>query len=350
MERESDEASPAASGFRWPAEWETHRATWLAWPHNPETWPGMLERAEAAFAEIVLALCELEMIEILVGDERTEGRARERLAARGVPDRRVVFRRISTDDSWLRDTGPVFLSRGPELAGIDFQFDAWGGKYPPWERDGAVGRAVAEAAGARVFDAPFVLEGGSIDGDGQGTVLTTESCLLESRPEAGRDRARMEGRLADFLGARSVVWLSGAVAGDDTDGHIDDLARFAAPGIVVAGREANESDANYRALEENLEKLASAEDAAGRRFEVVPLPMPSPVWEGGVRCPASYLNFYIANGAVLVPTFDVPEDERAIGILAELFPTREMIPIPARPLIVGFGAVHCLTQQEPAVT
>jgi agmatine deiminase len=360
---DSDGSSPAAKGlrgpagfrrpapgdFRWPAEWEPHRATWLAWPHNPETWPGALREADAVFGDIAAALAQSEALEILVPDAEVEERARAQLQRAGAPVARIRFHPVPTDDSWIRDTGPIFLTGASGLAAVDFRFDAWGGKYPPWERDDAVGAEVARRAGAELFSASFVLEGGSIDGDGEGTLLTTESCLLEARKEPERDRGMMEERLAAYLGASQVIWLTGEVVGDDTDGHVDDLARFVAPGLVVAGREANPKDPNHGPLEENLSRLARARDARGRPLEIVELPMPSPVLVNGERCPASYLNFYVANQRVLVPTFDVPEDARALAILSELFDGREIAAIPARTLVMGFGAIHCLTQQEPLV-
>ena len=283
--------SPAAEGYRWPAEWETHRATWLAWPHNEETWPGALGEAETAFAEIALALCDAEQLEILVPDERIAERADARLRRAGVPPAAVQLHTVPTDDSWIRDTGPIFLTGPDGLAAADFRFDAWGGKYPPWERDAAVAAAVAARTGARVFPAPFVLEGGAIDGDGRGTLLSTESCLLESRPEPGRDRAAMEERLAHYLGADRVIWLTGEVVGDDTDGHIDDLARFVAPGSVVAGREDDPSDPNRAPLEENYARLVRARDASGRPLEVTALPMPRPVASGGGPLPGELPQF-----------------------------------------------------------
>lgn len=349
MGEDSTASAPAAEGFRWPAEWEAHRATWLAWPHNAETWPGVLPEAEKAFGAIALALGEVEALEILVPDARIEERARSTLRRAGLAEASFRFHTVPTDDSWIRDTGPIFLTGSSGLAAADFRFDAWGEKYPPWESDDRVGEEVARRAGAALFSASFVLEGGSIDGDGQGTLLTTESCLLEARKEPERDRATMEARLAAYLGISQVIWLTGEVVGDDTDGHVDDLARFVAPGRVVAGRETNPHDPNHAPLEENLSRLARARDARGRSFEVVELPMPSPVVAGGQRCPASYLNFYVANGRVLVPTFGVPEDERALAVLASLYDDREVVAIPARTLVMGFGAIHCLTQQEPRV-
>jgi len=347
----------AEEATRWPAEWEPHAATWLAWPHNPGTWPGHLPAATAEFAGIVAALQHhaRERVEILVADAAREARARETLAARGADPDAVGFHRIPTDDAWLRDTGPLFVERAgapgdaaaPRRVALAFGFDAWGGKYPPWDRDDAVGAAMAREAGVPCESPGFVLEGGSVDGDGRGTLLTTESCLLHpNRERPPRTRARMEERLARWLGARRVVWLERGIAGDDTDGHIDDVARFVAPGVVVAARAEAGPDAPL--LAENARRLCEAHDANGERLRVVELPMPPTHRVGGDLCPASYANFYLANGAALVPVFDAPSDARALAVLRELLPDREVVGVPCRHLVLGLGAIHCLSQQEPA--
>jgi agmatine deiminase len=343
-------------GFRWPAEWEPHEATWLSWPHNPETWPGCVPAAELEYCEIVRSLAPRERVRISVADARMEEAVRRTLAGAGVADTGVEFYHHPTNDAWVRDHGPIFavrdLGAARERIALDFGFDAWGGKYPPYDADDAIPARVAAALGVRRLEPGFVLEGGSIDGDGAGTVLTTETCLLtETRRKPGepeRTVPEMERRLAAWLGARRVVWLGGEVAGDDTDGHVDDLARFAAHGVVVACTEPDRSDPNAAPLADNLRRLRAARDASGGTFEVVELPMPPPVVWRGERCPASYANFYLANGVALVPVFGAREDERALAVLRELWPGREVVPLPARHLVVGLGAVHCLTQQEPA--
>lgn len=345
-------ASPASLGYRWPAEWEPHAATWLTWPHNPETWPGRIERVEGAFREIVRGLAGREEVRINVADEAMEKRVRRVLA--GAADTGVRFFHIESDDAWVRDHGPLFVTRegDPAMAVVDFGFDAWGRKYPPWDRDAAVARRCAEALGVPRFATPFVLEPGSIDGDGRGTVLTTESCLLNANRladgEPPRTRERAELELQQMLGARQVVWLGDGIVGDDTDGHVDDFARFVGPGRVVCAQEPDAADTNHRPLAEALRRLRASRDATGRVLEVVPLPMPPPVVEGGDRCPASYANFYLANGVVLVPTFGAPSDERAMAILGECLEGRDVVPIGARDLVVGLGTIHCLTQQVPA--
>lgn len=355
---------PARDGYRWPAEWEEHAATWLSWPHNLETWPGRLPAVEDAFCEIVRVLCQRESVRINVCDEAMREHVQDKLARAGIAaEQAIEFFEIPTDDAWVRDHGPILLGRDPAAewdyeieahdlapALADFRFDAWGGKYPPWDRDDAVPRRIAERLGFRRYAADFVLEGGSIDGNGRGAILTTESCLLHpNRSADGRARTRgeIEQRLADWLGATRVLWLPGGIAGDDTDGHVDDVARFVTTNRIMACIEEDPDDENYAPLRENFDRLRDFRDATGRPFEIVPLPMPPPVVVDGARCPASYANFYLANGVALMPTFASETDDRALSILRECLPGREVVGIPSRDLVVGLGAVHCLTQQEP---
>jgi agmatine deiminase len=344
--------TPAALGLRWPAEWERHAATWLVWPHNPETWPGRLEQARAAYAVFVRELHERETVRLLVRDAQAEAGAARALARAGVDVARVELHRVPTDDAWIRDTGPIFLVRdgpaGRERVLADFRFDSWGGKYPPYDLDDAVPRAVERALGLARLEAGFVLEGGSVDGDGDGTLLTTASCLLNPNREKGRRREQMERRLAEWLGARQVVWLGDGILGDDTDGHVDDIARFVAPGTVVAAVEEDAVDPNHGPLAENLRRLRAARDRHGKPLAVATLPMPPAVLVDGLRCPASYANFYLANGCALVPTFGVAQDRRALAVLRELLPQRDVVGVPSRDLVQGLGALHCLSQQEPA--
>jgi agmatine deiminase len=305
------------------------------------------------FAFMVEVLHARERVCINVADEAMEARVRRRLAARGIDEARVGFLHAPTDDAWVRDHGPIFVRRDSdgEVALVDFDFDAWGGKYPPWERDDDVPRRAAEALGMRRFRGGAVLEGGSIDGDGEGAVLTTESCLLNPNRGKGRPRTResMEALLRDTLAAREVLWLGDGIAGDDTDGHVDDFARFVAPGVVVVALEADPASPNHAPLRENQRRLRELRDARGRRLEQVAIPMPPPLVVAGQPCPASYANFYLANGVALVPTFGAPSDERALAILREgLGAGREVVGVPAADLVVGLGAVHCLTQQQPA--
>jgi agmatine deiminase len=342
--------TPLQLGYRWPAEWERHRATWLSWPHNVETWPDCLPAVRATFAKFVRALAPHEAVEIGVAGDAMEEIARNAIRAAGAdPDRNVRFHRYPTTDAWCRDHGPIFVvKQDGSRALCDFQFDNWGRKYPGWELDDAVPRHVEKILGLPRFSSEVVLEGGGIDGDGQGTVLTTESCLLNPNRGSGRTRDAMERVLAEFLGARHVIWLGDGIEGDDTDGHVDDIARFVANGVVVAARCDDASDANFAPLAENRRRLASAHDVRGRALTVVDLPMPPRIEVAGHRSPASYANFYLANGVALVPVFEAKSDARALAILREVLPDREIVAIPCTELVSGFGAIHCVTQQEPA--
>jgi agmatine deiminase len=338
-----------------PAEWEPHRATWIAWPHHRPDWPGRFAPIPWCFGEIVRALTRGEKVAILIRDAAAEKGASHLLKRLQIDLGRVEFHRIVTDRSWMRDTGPIFVHQADgSVAATVWRFNGWA-KYPNHRRDARVGAAVAKVAGtfARTITVEgrrFVLEGGAIDVDGEGTLLATEECLLSSEQERnpGLSRAQTESALADGLGARKVIWLGRGIVGDDTHGHIDDVCRFVAPGVVVLCSEDDPRDANHELLAENRERLQGARDAAGRKLEVVALPMPSPVVFDGLRLPASYANFYVANGRVLVPVFNDPRDRLALGLLAELLPDREVTPIYCGDLIWGLGTIHCMTQQEPS--
>jgi agmatine deiminase len=300
----------------------------------------------------VRALSGRERVRLLVRDAAMEAEARRALAQGGVgADAQVELHRVPTNDSWLRDSGPIFLVRGEgahrERALADFRFDSWGGKYPPCDLDDAVPARIEPILALPRFAAGFVLEGGSVDGNGRGSVLTTESCLLNPNRERGRTREQMEQRLAAWLGATHVLWLEDGIAGDDTDGHIDDLARFVDASTVVAVVEEDPADANHAPLAANLRRLRSMRDQDGKPLAVVPLPMPPEHVVAGQRCPASYANFYLANGCALVPSFGVPQDERALAVLREVLPGRDVIAVPCGDLVLGLGAIHCLSQQEP---
>lgn len=353
------EQGAATLGYRWPAEWEPHTATWLTWPHNRETWPGRLEAVERAFSEIVRVLSCHEIVRINVSSDAMEERVRILLGSRGLGENaQVEYAKIESDDAWVRDHGSIFVV-GPgsdeqgELAALNFGFNAWGGKYPPWDRDQAIGQNMAKHLAVKAFTESWILEGGSIDGNGLGAILTTKSCLLNSNRNPGPDGGppsieEVERRLAKSLGAQRVHWLADGIVSDDTDGHIDDIARFVASDRIVAAVERNTGDANHELLKANWAALKELRDGRGQRYELVELPMPPPIVVEGQRCPASYANFYIANNVVLVPTFDVPSDSLALEILGECLPMREVVGIPSRDLVVGLGSVHCLTQQEPS--
>ena len=382
VDRASHLATPAAQGYRMPAEWEPHAATWLAWPHNPTDWPGKLEPIHWVYGEIVRKLTVGETVRLLVHSPHIERKAREVLKRARVNLKRVEFLRWPTNRGWTRDCGPIFVTRARrEKAILRFRFNAWA-RYPDWRLDNQVPERAAKkyrypllpifrphvgagltrpfgslesALHGRRKAAPtkelFALEGGAIDVNGRGTVITTEECLLDKKVQVrnpGLTRAQIEQSLRDALGVSNVLWLGHGIAGDDTHGHVDDLCRFVNRHTVVLCREKNPRDKNYRVLEENWERIRSLRLEDGSRIDAVPLPMPAPLMFDGLRLPASYANFYIANGVVVVPTFNDPADRIALGTLAELFPGRAVVGIHAVDLVWGFGTLHCLTQQEPA--
>jgi len=344
--------TPRQLGYRMPAEWEPHEATWLAWPHNLETWPDQLESVKEVWTQMLRFLSRAERVRLLVNDEKAQAEATWRLRDAGAVMERLSFLRIPTVDVWIRDYGPTFVTRnGAEgtLALNDWIFNAWGRKYESYVEDDRVAKEIAQLLRVPVFDPGIVLEGGSIDVNGCGTCLTTEQCLLNPNRNPELGRSEIERTLRDYLGVEHIVWLGEGIAGDDTDGHIDDIARFVDPTTVVCAVEENSRDENYALLQDGYERLRSATDQQGRRLSVVPLPLPGLVAHQGSRLPASYANFYIANGSVLVPTYGDPNDRIALGILGDLFPGREVIGIPCAPLVGGLGAIHCVTQQEPAL-
>ncbi len=337
--------------FRMPAEWEPHAATWLAWPHRRSDWPGKFGPVQWVYAEIVRVIAESERVGVVVQNAGQRAEAERVLTANGVDLSRLDFVQHPTDRGWLRDAGPIFAvdAAGQKLA-LDFAFTAWA-KYDDYALDDGLPASIARFRGVPAVQPiangkRIVLEGGSIDVNGAGRIRTTEECLLSQVQERnpGLDRAGYERLFAEYLGATETVWLGNGIAGDDTHGHVDDLARFVSGDTVVLASERDESDANYAALRDNRERLAS------HKLSVVELPMPRPVVFRGTRLPASYANFLITNGGVLVPTFNDPADRVALGILGELFPGREVVGIACRDLVWGLGAVHCMTQQEPVAS
>jgi agmatine deiminase len=339
---------PAELGYRWPAEWEPHASTWLAWPHNRATWPGEFERIPPVFAELVRTLSAFESVNILAGGREVMAEAKS--STRDLKN--VVLHDIETNDAWTRDHGPTFLvgRPGQPPALIDWRYNAWGGKYPPFDNDDAVPRQIADRLDRHRFTPDLILEGGAIEGNGRGTLLTTTSCLLNANRNPHFDQTAVEQFLAQYLNVTKVLWLdSGEIAGDDTDGHIDQLARFVNETTIVAAWENDSSDENYATLQNNYKQLESMTDQDGCPFQVIPLTMPGPYYCEGHRLPASYLNFYIANGVIVVPQFNDPADKVAVETLADLFPTRKICGLPAEDLVWGLGAFHCLTQQEPMV-
>jgi agmatine deiminase len=342
-----------------PAEWERHDATWIGWPHNTSDRPGKFASIPWVYGEIVRKIVPGEVIRIIVNSRAHEHSARKILTKVGVDLSRVEFFRWPTDRGWTRDFGPMFVKRGrpkQEIAITNFRFNGWA-KYDDWKRDARIHERAAKALKVRLFNPkvnqrPFVLEGGAIDVNGRGTVLTTEECLLDQETQARNpelDKRGTESALHDALGVTNILWLGKGIAGDDTHGHVDDIARFVNPRTIVLCEEKNESDPNHAVLRENRERLEGMVLEDGMtKAEVVSLPMPEPLYFGRVRVPASYANFYIANAAVLVPTFNDPNDRLALGILSELFSDRPVIGIHAVDLVWGFGTLHCLTQQQPA--
>ena len=352
--------SPCELGFRMPAEWEPHEATWLAWPHNPADWPGKFQAIPWLYAEIVRLLSLHERVHLLVQDEKDQSRATSVLERAHVNLENVSFHVWPTNRVWTRDSGPIFVrNHDGQVAITDWHFNAWA-KYPDWQLDDKLPVQAAELLGLQSWQPKIklengsahrlVLEGGSIDVNGAGTLITTEECLLSEvqQRNPGVSRAQLERALHDFLGIDQVIWLDRGIAGDDTHGHVDDITRFVGQSTIVTVVEPNASDANHTPLAENLERLKAVRTRNGKQFTLIELPMPRPVVFRGQRLPASYANFYIANGLVLVPTFHDPNDRVALGILAEAFPEREVIGIHCVDMIWGLGALHCMTQQQPA--
>ncbi len=355
-----------------PAEWEPHAATWLAWPHYRDDWPGKFEPIPWVYAEIIRSLGRCERVELIVNDAVSEKRARKVLERAHALSENVRFHRWPTNRVWTRDSGCSFvvpedtsdmssraqsrdLASRSQLLAVKWRFNAWA-KYPNWQHDEKIGTQMARAAGAHELRPMFgkhrlVLEGGSIDVNGRGTLLTTEECLLSKVQPRNptMSRADYEAVFADYLGIKNVIWLGSGITGDDTHGHVDDITHFVTPDTVVTAVESNPNDLNYEPLRENIRRLRAATDQDGKSLAIIELPMPAPVIFAGRRLPASYGNFYIANGVVLVPVFNDPNDRFALDILADLFPDREVVGIYSGDLIWGFGALHCMTQQQPAV-
>jgi len=343
-----------------PAEWETHEATWLAWPHHAPDWPDKLDTIRWVYTEIVRQIAPSEIVRLLVNSEKEKAEARRYLTRAGVDVRRVEFIVLPTNRSWTRDSGPLFVRRcldsKLETAIVHFHFNAWA-KYPNWQKDRRVPELAARRLRKQLFDAqangrPFMLEGGGIEVNGHGTLITTEECYLSPTKQIrnpGLGRNEFETALRENLGVTNIFWLGDGIAGDDTHGHVDDLCRFVNAKTLVLIEEDNAKDANYRPLKENWERIGDLRLEDGSKPQVIALPMPRPLFFDGYRLPASYANFYVSNAAVVVPTFNDPKDRVALGILGELFKDRAVVGIHAVDLVLGFGTLHCLSQQQPAV-
>jgi agmatine deiminase len=344
-----------------PAEWEPHQGTWIAWPHNHNDWPGRFEAIPWVYAEMVRHLSKVEVVNIIVRDAEEKTKARETFVSSSIGMKNVKFHLWPTNRVWTRDSGPIFLvrnSKNRRVALTDWRFNAWA-KYGDWQLDNRLPQHIAQKLKMPAFAAAIprahrqyhvILEGGSIDVNGQGLMLTTEECLLSTvqQRNPGLSRGDLEQIFSDYLDVEKVIWLGRGIAGDDTHGHVDDVARFVAPDTVVTVVEPNRSDANHAPLKENLRRLRAARDLEGRKLQVVEMPLPRPVIFRGQRLPASYVNFYIANDLVLVPTFNDPNDRIALNVLAGVFPRREIVGIYCGDFIWGLGAIHCATQQQPA--
>ncbi|MDA2924186.1 agmatine deiminase family protein [Acidobacteria bacterium AH-259-L09] len=344
--------TPAALGYRMPAEWHPHESTWLVWPKNPTTWVDRVPQIQETYLRMLALLTPNERVDLLVDDAQTENAVRRKLEGVNVAADQIEFHQIKTVDSWIRDYGPNFLLRQTEeeveLAYNHWTFNAWGNKYENLKADAAVLEKLGPILGVPRFVPGLVLEGGSIDVSGKGICLTTKQCLLNPNRNPSCSQSEIEQYLKDYLGVHQILWLEEGIAGDDTDGHVDDIARFVNPRTIVCALEEDSTDENYEPLGENYRRLQAARDLDGRPFEIIPLPMPGRVEIPDGRLPASYGNFYIANGVVLAPTFGHTNDSRAVGTLQNLFPHRKVIGMDCRPMLWGLGAFHCLTQQQPA--
>ncbi len=341
-----NEKTPFELGFRMPAEWEKHAATWLSWPKDPLTFPEkIIDRVEEIYVEMIEALQKGERVELLVDDEKTEGRVVGLLSKNN-----VRFHKIRSADVWMRDYGPIFVKNSEEVAATKWIFNAWGDKYDELLRDNGTGMEICNEVRCRLFEAGVVLEGGSVDVNGSGSILTTRQCLLNKNRNPKLDARKIEEYLHDYLGVTNTIWLDRGIAGDDTDGHVDDVARFVSETRVVCMLEESKADENYSALRENHETLKKCKDRDGRPLEITTIRMPDKLDVGDGRLPASYANFYIANSAVLVPIFgSEKKDDEALAKLADIFPGRRIVGINCRELVYGFGAIHCVTQQQPIV-
>ncbi len=344
--------TPRQRGYTFPAEWAPHQATWLSWPHQAASWPGKIEAIYPVYCEFIRLLSECEEVHINVGDEAMAEAVERRLELATVRMDQVFFHLFPTNDAWCRDHGPAFVvsqEADAPKALIDWGYNAWGDKYPPYDLDNDIPRRIAAYRGLPRFVPGIIMEGGSIEVNGAGTLLTTEACLLNPNRNPKLNRQQIETYLRDYYGQEQILWLGEGIVGDDTDGHIDDLTRFVSRDTVVTVVESNPQDENHDLLQENLRRLQAFRLRDGRPLNVLQLPMPDPVVYDGQRLPASYANFYLANRLVIVPTYRCAQDQDALNVLSSCFPDRQVVGLDSTDIIWGLGSFHCLSQQEPAV-
>lgn len=346
-------ATPKDLGYRFPAEWEKQQSTWLTFPQNTETWPNeQLANAQKSYYQLIKEIAKGQKVNLLVNDLATESQVKIHLDKINTSLANVHFHKIQSNDAWLRDSGPSFLIN-PEAEAkkiiINWQYNAWGGKYPPFEADNQIPERIAEMLNIPIFTVPIVMEGGSVEFNGQGTLLTTRHCLLNPNRNPHLTQSQIEQYLYDYYAVSQVLWLGDGIVGDDTDGHIDDIVRFINADTVITVVEQNPNDDNYTILQENLAELKTLRLPNDKPLNIIELPMPKPFYMFGERMPASYANFLITNQSIIVPTFECDEDEQAILILEKCFPSREVVGIDSREIIWGLGSFHCLSQQEPAI-
>ncbi len=346
-----DNSTPASQGFSFPAEWAPHTATWLSWPHKEESWPGKIATIYKPYCEFIKILTKGESVRINVADEKLKAFAVKQLQIAGVDLSKVEFFKFPTNDAWCRDHGPAFLIN-PETKQkviVDWDYNAWGNKYPPYDLDDVIPTKIAKHFNLPVYHPGIVMEGGSVDFNGKGTLLTSTACLLNKNRNPHLNQQQIEAYLHNYYGVEQVLWVNEGIIGDDTDGHIDDTVRFVNEDTVVTVIEENKADENYYILQENLQMLKAMRLLNGKQLNIIELPMPEPVYYDDQRLPASYANFYIANSAVVMPTYRSKNDDRALDILQQCFPDRKVVGIDSTDIIWGLGSFHCLSQQEPVV-
>jgi agmatine deiminase len=339
------------TGFHFPAEWAPHTATWLSWPHKEESWPGKIVTIYKPYCEFIKAVSEGEIVRINVVNEQMAAFAKEQLLAVGVDLKRIEFFEFPTNDAWCRDHGPAILinSDTKQKVIVDWCYNAWGNKYPPYDLDDVIPTKIGKHFNLPVYHPGIVMEGGSVDFNGKGTVLTTTACLLNQNRNPHLNQQQIEAYLQNYYGVEQVLWLGDGIVGDDTDGHIDDITRFVNEDTVVTVIEENKNDENYHILQENQQTLKTMRLLNGKQLNIIELPMPDAVYYDGQRLPASYANFYISNAAVVVPTYHSKNDDKALDILTGCFQDRKVIGIDSTDIIWGLGSFHCLSQQEPTV-